>query len=72
MFFLQIERGKPKCAKYWPDLDKVDTFGGYRVRNVLETSNQDYTLRELMLGRPVETGSEERKIYHFHFQVWIE
>jgi hypothetical protein len=32
-----------------------------------ETSSQDYTLREFVVAK--EGHAEERKIYHFHFQV---
>lgn len=67
----EIERGKPKCARYWPDLDKSESFGKFHLRNVSETSNQDYTLREFMVSKEAPGGgkSEERKIFHFHFQV---
>ena len=72
MFFflslpLQVERGKPKCAKYWPDLDKTDTFGKFTVNTTMETTLKDYTLREFVVSK--EGEKEERKIVHFHFQV---
>ena len=63
----EVERMKPKCAKYWPDLDKVESFGKFTVKNVSEKSSQDYTLREFLVSK--EGEKDERKIYHFHFQV---
>ncbi len=64
----EVERMKPKCAKYWPDLDaaSADTYGPFEVRNVHEESQQDYTLRELVVKKG---DSAERKIYHYHFLV---
>lgn len=64
----EMERGKPKCAKYWPDKNGSETFGKFTVRTLNETSSQDYTLREFTVSK--EGQSEERKIYHFHFQAW--
>lgn len=65
----EVERGKPKCAKYWPDLNMTETFGSFVVRTVVERSNKDYTLREFTVNKE-GGGKEERKIYHFHFQAW--
>ncbi len=63
---IQVERSKPKCAKYWPDLDKSESFGKFEIKNVSETLNTDYTLREFLVNKE---GKDERKIFHFHFQV---
>ncbi|KAL1116532.1 hypothetical protein AAG570_005004, partial [Ranatra chinensis] len=62
----EVERGKNKCAKYWPDEGESCDYGSVTVRNVTQTSTTDYTLRELL----VTDGTEERKIFHYHFQVW--
>ena len=67
MFTHQVERGKPKCAKYWPDLDKSETFGKFTIMTTMETTLKDYTLREFSVSK--EGVNEERKIIHFHFQV---
>ena len=68
-----------KCAKYWPDLNKEEMYGNFQVHNVAEDVNKDYTLREFVLKQTgVENGDskgdessckEERKVYHYHFQV---
>ncbi|CAB3367774.1 Hypothetical predicted protein [Cloeon dipterum] len=64
----EIERGKNKCARYWPDDGQVKEYGAVKVKNICESSNADYTLREFLVGR--EGTQEERKVFHFHFQAW--
>ncbi|XP_055634570.1 tyrosine-protein phosphatase corkscrew isoform X2 [Toxorhynchites rutilus septentrionalis] len=63
----EIERGKKKCEKYWPDPEQTKEWGQARVSCLSETSTADYTLREFLLSW---RGKEERKIYQYHFQVW--
>uniref|UniRef100_A0AAQ4Q0N2 protein-tyrosine-phosphatase n=1 Tax=Gasterosteus aculeatus aculeatus TaxID=481459 RepID=A0AAQ4Q0N2_GASAC len=47
----EVERGKSKCVKYWPDMSALKEYGAMRVRNVRETSAHDYILRELKLSK---------------------
>uniref|UniRef100_A0A4Y0BID7 protein-tyrosine-phosphatase n=2 Tax=Anopheles funestus TaxID=62324 RepID=A0A4Y0BID7_ANOFN len=63
----EMERGKKKCEKYWPDPQQSKEWGHTRVRCLSETSTADYTLREFLLSW---RGQEDRKIYQYHFQVW--
>ncbi|XP_052902061.1 tyrosine-protein phosphatase corkscrew-like [Anopheles moucheti] len=63
----EMERGKKKCEKYWPDPQQSKEWGYARVRCLSETSTADYTLREFLLSW---RGQEDRKIYQYHFQVW--
>ncbi|BET02499.1 Tyrosine-protein phosphatase [Nesidiocoris tenuis] len=63
----ETERGKNKCARYWPEEGETVDFGPTKIRNALLTSNADYVLRELMVS---QDGGEERKVYHYHFQGW--
>ncbi|KAB7496168.1 Tyrosine-protein phosphatase non-receptor type 11 [Armadillidium nasatum] len=62
----EVERGKNKCNKYWPDNDTTKEFGKIVVKNINESSNNDYILREFS----VLNDEEERKIYHYHFTAW--
>ena len=74
-----MERGKSKCARYWPDLNKTDTYGSFHVHNVTEDANKDYTLREFIIRNNSIASSdnkaegnidnEERRVFHYHFQV---
>ncbi len=72
----EVERGKPKCARYWPDQVKAapEAFGKFQLRTLSETSNQDYTLREFSVRKALEGGEDrwtpERRVFHYHFQAW--
>lgn len=63
----EIERKKNKCAKYWPDERQTKEWGQAKVTCLSESSTKDYTLREFLFSW---RGKEERRIYHYHFQVW--
>ncbi|XP_049946820.1 tyrosine-protein phosphatase corkscrew-like [Schistocerca serialis cubense] len=61
----EVERGKNKCVRYWPEEGQSKDFGRVRVRNLSESSTADYTLREFAVSL-----GDERKVYHYHFQAW--
>uniref|UniRef100_G3PSG6 protein-tyrosine-phosphatase n=1 Tax=Gasterosteus aculeatus aculeatus TaxID=481459 RepID=G3PSG6_GASAC len=65
----EVERGKSKCVKYWPDMSALKEYGAMRVRNVRETSAHDYILRELKLSK-VGQGNTERTVWQYHFRAW--
>lgn len=62
----EVERGKSKCERYWPEIGESFEYGKVTVRSILEIVNTDYMLREFTISR----DGEERKIYHYHFQAW--
>eukprot|EP00096_Caligus_rogercresseyi_P011039 TRINITY_DN4221_c0_g1_i1.p1 TRINITY_DN4221_c0_g1~~TRINITY_DN4221_c0_g1_i1.p1 ORF type:complete len:613 (-),score=174.74 TRINITY_DN4221_c0_g1_i1:83-1921(-) len=67
----EFERGKAKCAKYWPDLGCSESYGPYRVSSVSESPSAHYTLREFLLSRTSEVEDEDSRIVlHFHFTAW--
>ena len=66
----EVERGKTKCARYWPELDQCDQFGQYDVTHVSEQSSKDYTLRQFLIQHREQPEEEPRKIFHFHFLGW--
>lgn len=63
----ELERGKIKCAKYWPDEGETKEWGPAKVTCLTESSTSDYTLRKFLLSWRDE---DERHIYQYHFQVW--
>lgn len=65
----EIERGKVKCERYWPDLNKTEVIKKYTIFNESESSTQDYTLRRFLVSKKDEP-SVKRTIYHFHFTAW--
>ena len=76
----EMERGKTKCARYWPDLELTEEYGNFVVTNKSEESSKDYTLRLFLVKRKngqetegegeEEVEEEERQIFHFHFLGW--
>ena len=61
-----MERGKTKCARYWPEVEQTEEYGGYTVTNLSEETSKDYTLREFSVSKADET----RRIFHYHFLGW--
>lgn len=64
----EVERGKNKCARYWPEEGQSKEYKKIKVRNLLEAKSADYTLRDFAVTH--EDGGDERKVYHYHFQAW--
>lgn len=66
----EIERGKVKCERYWPDVNKTEVIQKkYTIFNESESSTQDYTLRRFVVTKKDEPNVK-RTIYHFHFTAW--
>ncbi|XP_063635716.1 tyrosine-protein phosphatase non-receptor type 11 [Cydia splendana] len=65
----EIERGKVKCERYWPHLNKTDSIMKFTIVNEFESSTQDYTLRRFLVTKSDEPGVK-RQIFHFHFTAW--
>lgn len=75
----EVERGKNKVVKYWPDENcenKEKEFQAlnatFKVRFLKETSENDYILRELLLFKEGggDKPDEPRKVYQYHFHAW--
>lgn len=63
----EIERGKVKCARYWPDPGTTKIWGPAKITCLSESSTNDYTLREFLFSW---RNNDERRVYQYHFQVW--
>lgn len=63
----ETERGKNKCARYWPEQGTEKEFGKCKVKNLIESSTPHFTLREFLVAMEGSVG--ERKVYHYHFTV---
>ncbi|XP_077998024.1 tyrosine-protein phosphatase non-receptor type 11-like [Glandiceps talaboti] len=66
----EIERGKNKCTRYWPNEGDKKEYGKVTVLNISETSQADYTLRELSVTHQDFPTEGARPTFHFHFKVW--
>ncbi|GBP07457.1 Tyrosine-protein phosphatase corkscrew [Eumeta japonica] len=65
----EVERGKIKCERYWPEVHKTEVINKYTIHNETESSTPDYTLRRFSFSKCDEPGSP-RTVYHFHFTAW--
>lgn len=67
----EVERGKNKCYKYWPDkgriMQAITPSSTITVNCTQEFESNDYTLRHLEVSRETD---EVRRIYHYQFKVW--
>ena len=50
----EVERGKTKCARFWPDQDATEEYGGFAVLNIIKETGKDYTLRQFLVSRKME------------------
>lgn len=71
----EVERGKNKCVRYWPDKQADDSpagirdFGPIRVETLSEKLCVDFILRELKVTR-TDASPEERILHQYHFTAW--
>ncbi|XP_023685868.1 tyrosine-protein phosphatase non-receptor type 11b [Paramormyrops kingsleyae] len=65
----EMERGRNKCVRYWPDIDSTKEFGKLSIRNTSECPAQDYILRELEITR-LNTSEAPRYIWHYQYLSW--
>ena len=64
----EVERGRNKCARYWPNPEEPTEQGALRLVNAGETFNPNYILRHFLVTHSEK--QETRDIYQFHFKAW--
>ena len=64
----EVERGRNKCARYWPNPEEPTEQGKLRLVNAGETFNPNYILRQFLVTH--KEREETRSIYQFHFKAW--
>ncbi|XP_040903375.1 tyrosine-protein phosphatase non-receptor type 11b isoform X3 [Toxotes jaculatrix] len=64
----EIERGRNKCVRYWPNLQETKVFGKVKVKNVDERPAQDYILRKLEVTHL--DREPLRYIWHYQYLSW--
>ena len=68
-----VERGKNKCAPYWPRPEEPITYGDYTVTphsgDDFEREERDFFLRKMTLVKE-GTGEPGREIFQYHFKAW--
>ncbi|XP_070615325.1 tyrosine-protein phosphatase non-receptor type 11-like isoform X3 [Erythrolamprus reginae] len=65
----EVERGRNKCFRYWPDPNCTKEFGHISVRNIGERECQGYYIRDLQIAR-IDREERPRKIKHFQYFSW--
>ncbi|XP_072305711.1 tyrosine-protein phosphatase non-receptor type 11b isoform X3 [Eucyclogobius newberryi] len=65
----EMERGRNKCVRYWPDLLGSKEYSRILVRNVDERPAQDYILRKLEVTR-LDRKEPVRFIWHYQYLTW--
>jgi len=68
----EVERGKSRCSRYWPDLNKTLTFDHFEITNIKETDTQEFISRELKLINTNTPDVEPLIIYQYQYIVWPE
>ena len=64
----EVERGRNKCARYWPGPEEPGIYGNIQVTSLEETLNPNYILRHFLVSH--EGVDENRDIFQFHFKAW--
>uniref|UniRef100_A0A8D0UXG7 protein-tyrosine-phosphatase n=1 Tax=Sus scrofa TaxID=9823 RepID=A0A8D0UXG7_PIG len=64
----EVERGRNKCFRYWPELHGSQGYGHLRVRNVAEHWAQGYCVRELQVWQPNQES--QRIVKHYQYCSW--
>ena len=64
----EVERGRNKCARYWPNPEEPTEQGKVRLVNAGETFNPNYILRQFLVTN--KETQETRTIYQYHFKAW--
>uniref|UniRef100_A0A8D0P275 Protein-tyrosine-phosphatase n=1 Tax=Sus scrofa TaxID=9823 RepID=A0A8D0P275_PIG len=64
----EVERGRNKCFRYWPELHGSQGYGHLRVRNVAEHWAQGYCVRELQVWQPNQES--QRVVKHYQYCSW--
>lgn len=65
----EVEKGRNKCAPYWPELNNMEERGNYVVTCVSERDASDYKTRILQVF-PKDQSESSRTIWHYQYLSW--
>ncbi|XP_032236419.1 tyrosine-protein phosphatase non-receptor type 11 [Nematostella vectensis] len=64
----EVERGRNKCTRYWPDAETTKDIGVYHIKHIQETELPHYILREFEIW--IDSNPIPRSVYQFHYTGW--
>uniref|UniRef100_A0A1X7TRJ0 protein-tyrosine-phosphatase n=1 Tax=Amphimedon queenslandica TaxID=400682 RepID=A0A1X7TRJ0_AMPQE len=65
----EIERGKNKCARYWPSKGETTLYGNIQVINIDEIQGRLYVFRKLHIEHVSKKG-RGHYVVQYQFKVW--
>ncbi|XP_032274774.1 tyrosine-protein phosphatase non-receptor type 11-like [Phoca vitulina] len=65
----EVERGRNKCFRYWPELHGSQEYGRVHICNLAEYQAQGYCVRELQVWRP-DQEEPPRTVKHYQYFSW--
>nr|XP_012420300.1 PREDICTED: tyrosine-protein phosphatase non-receptor type 11-like [Odobenus rosmarus divergens] len=65
----EVERGRNKCFRYWPELHGSQEYGRVLICNLAEYQAQGYCVRELQVWRP-DQEEPPRTVKHYQYFSW--
>eukprot|EP00117_Sycon_ciliatum_P007290 scpid73513/ scgid10461/ Tyrosine-protein phosphatase non-receptor type 11; SH-PTP2 len=65
----EVERGRSKCTRYWPEINKTGNYRNFCVTHTKEDQLSDHILRVFKLEN-TRCDEPARFIYHFYFMSW--
>ncbi|XP_077930078.1 tyrosine-protein phosphatase non-receptor type 11-like isoform X2 [Halichoerus grypus] len=65
----EVERGRNKCFRYWPELHGSQEYGRVHICNLAEYQAQGYCVRELQVWRP-DQEEPRRTVKHYQYFSW--
>ena len=66
----EVERGRNKCAHYWPGPEEPCMYGSLQITNLEETILPHYILRHVLVTNLSDSQKEERHVFQYHFKAW--
>ena len=66
----EVERGRNKCAHYWPGPEEPCVYGSLQITNLEETILPHYILRHVLVTNLSDSQKEERHVFQYHFKAW--
>lgn len=68
----EVERGKCRCARYWPDVNDTIMIGKFKIDGLKETDTQEFISREMRLTNMDDPDDDPHTVSQYEFIAWPE